>query len=318
MRAHAWIAVILATAFVCAARAADYPAHPIRLIVPFTPGGIVDIVARITAESLSRELGQAVVIDNRPGAGGTVGMYALAAQAPDGYVLGLATTGPLAIAPALTGIDAPNLTSISLLATSAQVLIVHPSLPAKSLRELVTYARHHPDEIAYASAGIGTTGHLAGALFESLADIDLLHVPYSGNQAALRDVLAGRVQVLLSPLPPVLTYIRDGKLRALAIAGPVRSRSLPEVPTIAESGWPGAEAEVWYGLVAPAKTPRVIVDALRRALHKAMTDGAFARGVLDAGADPGLSTPEAFARLIEDDRAKWKRVIDARAIGQER
>jgi tripartite-type tricarboxylate transporter receptor subunit TctC len=308
---------VLGTAVVVA----DYPTHPVRLIVPYTPGGIVDIVARITAAALASQLGQSVIVENRSGAGGTVGMKALAAAAPDGYTLGIATTGPLAIMPALQTSKAydplRDFTPVSLVATAPQMLLVYPGLPVHSVLELVSYARAHPGELAYASAGIGTTGHLAGALFESLAHVDLLHVPYTGNQGALRDVLAGRVQILFSPLPPVLQHIRTGRLRVLAVAGAARSKLLPEVPTIAETGWPGGESPVWYGLVAPANTPRAIVDRLLRALRVATAAEKLPRQLIDAGADPELSTPEVFQRLIIDENTKWKRIIEQRGIRAE-
>ena len=297
---------------------ADYPTHPVRLIVPYTSGGIVDIVARITAAALAGQLRQSVIVENRSGAGGTIGMKAVAAASADGYTLGIATTGPLAIMPALQPSSAydplRDFTPIALVATAPQLLLVHPALPAHSVQELVTYAKGHPGELAYASAGVGTTGHLAGALFESLAHVDLLHVPYTGNQGALRDVLAGRVPILFSPLPPVLQDVRTGKLRALAVAGPTRSKLLPQVPTIAEAGLPGAESPVWYGLVAPANTPRAIVDKLLHALQAATAAAKLPRQLLDAGADPELSTPEAFQRLIVEENAKWKRIVEQRGI----
>jgi tripartite-type tricarboxylate transporter receptor subunit TctC len=300
---------------------ADYPTHPVRLIVPYTPGGIVDIVARITAAALAGQLGQSVIVENRSGAGGTVGMKALAAAAPDGYTLGIATTGPLAIMPALQPSKAydplHDFTPVSLVATAPQMLLVYPGLPVDSVKELVSYARAHPGELTYASAGVGTTGHLAGALFESLAHVDLLHVPYTGNQGALRDVLAGRVQILFSPLPPVLQHIRTGKLRVLAVAGVARSKLLPEVPTIAEAGLPGGESPVWYGLVAPANTPRAVVVRLLQALRAATAGEKLPRQLIDAGADPDVSTPEAFQRLIIDESAKWKRIIEQRGIRAE-
>jgi len=300
---------------------AGYPTHPVRLIVPYTPGCIVDIVARITASALEGQLGQSVVVENRSGAGGTIGMKAVAAAAPDGYTLGIATTGPLAIMPALQPSAAydplRDFTPVSLVATAPQLLLVHSALPVQSVQELVSYARLHPGKLAYATAGVGTTGHLAGALFESLAHVDLLHVPYTGNQGALRDVLAGRVQILFSPLAPVLQDIRTGKLRALAVAGATRSRLLPDVPTIAEAGLPGGEALVWYGMVAPANTPRAIVDRLHQALQAAAAGGKLPRQLTDAGADADASTPEAFRRLIADENVKWKRIVDQRGIRAE-
>jgi tripartite-type tricarboxylate transporter receptor subunit TctC len=227
----------------------------------------------------------------------------------------------LAIMPALQPSSAydplRDFTPVSLLATAPQILLVHPALPAQSVQELVAYAKRHPGELAYASAGVGTTGHLAGALFESLAHVDLLHVPYTGNQGALRDALAGRVQILFSPLPPVLQDVRTGRLRALAVAGPTRSRLLPQVPTIAEAGLPGGESPVWYGLVAPANTPRAVVDRLQRALRAATAAEKLPRQLLDAGADPELSTPDAFRRLIVDENAKWKRIVEQRGIRTE-
>jgi tripartite-type tricarboxylate transporter receptor subunit TctC len=297
---------------------ANYPTHPIRLIVPYTPGGIVDIVARIVATALAEQLGQAIIVENRSGAGGTVGMKAVAAATPDGYTLGLATTGPLAIMPALQPSRAydplNDFTPISLVATAPQILLVGAALPVHSVQELMSYARLHPDELAYASAGVGTTGHLAGALFESLARVDLLHVPYAGNQGALRDVLAGRVQILFSPLPPVLQDVRAGKLRALAVAGAARSKLLPQVPTIAEAGLPGAEASAWYGLVAPANTPGAIVEKLQHALRAATAGSILPQRLANAGAEPQVSTREEFQQLIIDENFKWKQIIEQRGI----
>ena len=315
-------AILLGSPLVVTAEAAaDYPTRTVRLIVPYTPGGIVDIVARITAEALAGQLGQSVIVDNRSGAGGTVGMKALAVAAPDGYTLGIATTGPLAIMPALQRSKAydpiRDFAPVSLVATAPQLLLVHPSLPVHSVKELVSYAGTRPGELSYASAGVGTTGHLAGALFEALADVDLLHVPYTGNQGTPRDVLAGRVQILFSPLPPVLQDIRAGKLRALAVAGTTRSKHLPHVPTIAEAGLPGGESPVWYGLVAPANTPRAIVDKLLHALRAATAAQKLPRQLLESGADPELSTPESFLRLIADENIKWKRIIEQRGIRPE-
>jgi tripartite-type tricarboxylate transporter receptor subunit TctC len=304
-----------------AAGVVGYPTHPIRLIVPYTPGGIVDIVARITARALEGQLGQSVVVDNRSGAGGTIGMKALVAAAPDGYTLGIATTGPLAIMPALQPSAAydplHDFTPVSLVATASQLLLVHPALAVHSVQELVSYARLHPGQLAYASAGVGTTGHLAGALFEALARVQLLHVPYTGNQGALRDVLSGRVQILFSPLAPVRQDIRTGKLRALVVAGAARSPLLPDVPTIAEAGLPGGEAPVWYGIVAPANMPPAIVDRLHRALRAAGSDGKFLRQLADAGVDSDVSTPDAFRRLIADENVKWKRIVKERGIRAE-
>jgi tripartite-type tricarboxylate transporter receptor subunit TctC len=314
--------VLLGATFPATAQGiAGYPTRPVRLVVPYTPGGIVDIVARITARALEGELGRSVVVDNRSGAGGTIGMKTVAAAAPDGYTLGIATTGPLSIMPALQPSVAydplRDFTPVSLVATAPQLLLVNPALPIHSVQELVSYARLQPGELAYASAGVGTTGHLAGALFESITHVQLLHVPYTGNQGALRDVLTGRVQILFSPLSPVLQDIRTGKLRALAVAGMTRSRLLPDVPTIAEAGLPGGEALVWYGLVAPANTPRAIVDRLHQALLAADASGKLSRQLTDAGADPDVSTPEAFRRLIADENVKWKRIVKQRGIRAE-
>jgi tripartite-type tricarboxylate transporter receptor subunit TctC len=278
-------------------------------------------VARITARALEGQLGQSVVVDNRSGAGGTIGMKAVAAAAPDGYTLGIGTTGPLAIMPALHPSAAydplRDFTPVSLVATAPQLLLVHPEVPVHSVQELMSYARLHPGKLAYASAGVGTTGHLAGALFESLAQVQLLHVPYTGNQGALRDVLSGRVQILFSPLAPVRQDIRTGKLRALAVAGPTRSRLVPDVPTIAEAGLPGGESLVWYGLVAPANTPRAIVDRVHQALLAAAAGGKLPRQLTDAGADPVVSTPDAFRRLIADENIKWKQIVKERGIRTE-
>jgi tripartite-type tricarboxylate transporter receptor subunit TctC len=312
-------ALLLALACVPhAAWAQGYPAKPIRLIVPFGPGSTVDIMARALAGPLFEQLQQPVVVDNKPGAGGSVGVDVVAKAPRDGYTVGIGTTGPLTIDPALQSrmpFDTiRDLAPVSLIATGPNAMLVHPAVPAQTVRELVDYARAHPGALNFASAGVGSTNHLAGELFQSVAGVRMVHVPYKGNAEAMADLLSGRVQVLFSGLPPVMAQIQAGKIRPLAIAGPQRAATLPGVPTLAEAGLPGAEVVVWYGLIAPAGTPPEAIARLNAAVAKALARPDIRARFVDAGSDPSASTPEQFGRMIRADLARWKQVIVAANI----
>ena len=310
-------AVVLALAAPLALAQA-YPVKPIRLIVPFGPGSTVDIMARALAGPLFEQMQQPIVVENRAGAGGSVGVDAIAKAPKDGYTVGIGTTGPLAINPALQSrmpFDTlADLAPVSLIATGPNAVLINPGVPVRSVKDLVAYGKAHPDELNFASAGVGSTNHLAGELFKSVAGVQMVHVPYKGNAEALADLMSGRVQVLFSGLPPVMAQVQAGKVRVLAIAGPSRAASLPDVPTVADAGLPGAEVLVWYGLLAPAGTPREVIARLNAEVVKAMARAEIRARFLEAGSDPASSTPEEFSRMIRADLAKWKQVISTANI----
>lgn len=305
---------LLALATALPAAAQDYPARPIRLIAPFAAGSTVDILARALAIPLSQQLKQTVVVENRGGAGGNIGVDLVAKAPKDGYTIGIGTTGPMTVNPALYGDKMPfdtqkDLAMIGLIASSPNVLLVDPAIPVKTLPELVAFAKAHPGQLNFASSGIGSTNHLAGELFRSLAKVNIVHVPYKGNQDAVTDMLAHRVQMLFSGVPPVLGFIKAGQLRPIAIAGPSPSAALPGVPTVAQAGLPGAEVVAWYGLIAPAGTPPAIVDRLNRELTIALDKPDVRAQLAAAGADPSPGLPAAFDKLVASELVLWKRVI---------
>ncbi|WP_338618874.1 tripartite tricarboxylate transporter substrate binding protein [Pigmentiphaga sp. CHJ604] len=311
---HTALALSIMTGALGAAHAQDYPTRPIRLIAPFAAGSSVDILARALAQPLSRQLGQPVVVENKGGAGGNIGVDMVAKAPKDGYTIGIGTTGPMTVNPTLYGSKMPfdtrkDLAMVGVIASSPNVLLVHPSVPARSLQELVAYARAHPGGLNFASSGVGSTNHLAGELFKSLAQVEIVHVPYKGNQDALTDLLAQRVQILFSGVPPVLSFIKSGQLRALAVAGPEPSPALPGVPTVAQAGLPGAEVVAWYGLIAPAGTPRPVIERLNAELRKALALPEVRAQLASAGADPSNDGPEAFSRLVDTELQRWQRVI---------
>jgi tripartite-type tricarboxylate transporter receptor subunit TctC len=303
------------------ALAQAWPARPIRLISPFSAGSTVDIMARTIAPPLGELLGQNVVVENRGGAGGNIGVDAVAKAAPDGYTLGIGTTGPLAINPHLMA-KVPydptrDFAPVVLLAQGPNVLVVHPSVPARTVAELVALAKAKPGTLSYGSAGVGSTGHLAGELFRSLAGIDIAHVPYKGNQDALTDVIAGQIQIVFSGLPPILSSVQAGRIRALAIAGDRRLPPIPDVPTVAEAGLKGAEVMPWYGVIAPAGTPSDVVDRLNAAVTKVMAQPDVRAKFLATGSDPAVGTPAAFATLIREEGVRWRDVIRKAGIKAE-
>jgi tripartite-type tricarboxylate transporter receptor subunit TctC len=278
------------------------------VIVPFTAGGGTDIVARTIMPKIGDALGGTIVIENRGGAGGVVGTATVASAAPDGYTLGLVSAGH-AVNPSLYK-NLPydsigGFQPISLLCSGPGVLVVNPSLPVNSVKELIDYVKAQPKPMAFASAGVGTPPHLAGELFLVMAGLKLTHVPYRGNDQVMLDVITNRVPISFPTIPSALPFIQANKLRALAVTSAVRATPLPDVPTIAEAGLPGYEASSWYGLLAPAKTPSPIVAALQAAVAKAMQTPALRERLLSEGLEPVGSTPEAFATALQVDTAKW-------------
>ena len=278
----------------------DYPTRPITLIVPYAPGGGNDVLARGVAEPMSKTLGQQIVIENHGGAGGSIGTRQVAKSAPDGYTLGLGGTGTLAIDPTLypnAGYDPrKDFAPVGLIATSPLIILVNPSLPAHNVQELIALAKAQPGKLNYASAGSGSGIHLGTVLFAETAGIELTHIPYKGSGPALTDLLGGHVSIYFSSLPPAIGLVKEGKLRALGVTGLKRSPIFPDVPTVAEQGLPGFEAVLHYGIVAPAGTPRPIVDKLNAALRAALNSDDVHRRIATEGAEPLPTTPDAIRR----------------------
>jgi tripartite-type tricarboxylate transporter receptor subunit TctC len=295
------------------AAAQSYPSKPIRLIVPFAAGGGNDNVARLVGKRLADGLGQPVLVDNRPGAGGVVGAELAAKSAPDGYTLFLGGVGSHAINPnlheKLPYDPIKDFAPVALLAQAPLVLVVHPSVPANSVAELTAYARAHPGKLNFASNGNGSSSQLAAVMFDSMAGVEMVHVPYKGLSPALADLLSGQVQLMFSSVVAILPHIKAGKLRGLAVTGAKRLASLPELPTIAESGLPGYEASSWYGILAPAGTPREIVARLNAELTKALEQPEVRASLLAEGAEPVGGSPEAFAAHIRAEKERLGKLI---------
>jgi tripartite-type tricarboxylate transporter receptor subunit TctC len=299
--------------FIGAASAEDYPSRPITLIVPFPPGGSTNIVMRIIAEKLSVLLGEQVVVDNRAGAGGTAGTRALAKSTADGYTIGLGYSGPLGIAPSLypgLGYDPrEDFAPIGRVATAPNTLVVHPSFPAKTIAELIAYAKARPGKVNFGSAGIGTVSHLAGEYFASRAGIRLVHIPYKGTGPALTDLIGGHIPMAFAPIPASHAQAAAGTLRMLAVTSLKRSALMPDVPTIAESGLPGFEAVLRYGLIAPAGTPPAIIARLNKQLNIALAAADVRKRLEFEGAEPLPSTPEEYAADIDREETQWSKVV---------
>lgn len=306
-------------ALVCAAVSAPawaqtYPSRPIRVVVPFPAGGGTDIVARIVMRKVADSLGGTSVIDNRAGAGGTIGTELVAKAPADGYTIGI-VSGSHAINPALyrkLAYDSINdFAPITLLVSGPGLLVVHPSLPAKSVPDLIALARARPGQMSYASAGNGTPPHLAAELFKSMANVKIDHVPYKGNTAAFADLLSGQVVMSFPTIPSALPLVKAGRLRALAVTSKERSRIVPDVPTIAASGLPGYEASSWYAALAPAGTPAAIVNRLHQAIAKALEQSDVRETLVTQGLEPVGNTPTQFAQLLRSEMEKWAKVVSA-------
>ncbi len=301
--------------------AGAYPNKPLRLIVPFPPGGGNDTLARLVGQRLGEQLGQQVVVDNRGGAGGVIGAATAAGSIPDGYTLFLGSLGNLAHNPALKS-DLPynpprDFAPISLLATSAFMLAVHPAVTAKTARDLVALAKASPGKLNYASAGTGSSLHMTGELFKHATGTDMLHVPYKGTGPAITDLLGGRVQLIFSTMPPVLPHVKTGKLRALAVTSAKRAAAAPEVPTVAESAVPGFDVSNWQGILAPAKTPAALVSRLNRDVLTTLKLPVMIEALAAQGLEAFASTPEQFATLIRAEIAKYTQVVKAAGIKAE-
>jgi tripartite-type tricarboxylate transporter receptor subunit TctC len=318
-KARAALAALLLSALAGAA-SAQYPSHPVRFIVPSAVGGGTDIIARAIALKLSESLGAQFVVENRPGAGQMIGIE-LAAKAPaDGYTI-LMAASTLAINPimykAVPYDPVRDFAPITQAATLPNVVVVHPSLPVKSITELIAYAKAHPGQLNFASAGIGTSPQMSIELLKSMAGIDMVHIPYKGTAPGVVDVLAGQVLVMAPNVLTALPHIKSGKLRALAVTSPKRSAALPDVPTVAEAGLPGYDSTQWYGVLAPAGTQREIVARLHGAIARALRDEEVGRRLAADGAEPVGSSPEEFTAFIKSETEKWAKVARAAGIKAE-
>jgi tripartite-type tricarboxylate transporter receptor subunit TctC len=314
LRAAALIlACVAALPFRYARAAETYPTRPIMLIVPFPPGGANDLLARLVGERMGRALGQSIVVENRSGAGGNIGSRQAARSAPDGYTMLLTFSGTIAINPELyanIGYDSnKDLTAIGTIATAPAVVVVNPTVPAKTLRELIDYAKAHPGELTYGSSGTGTVVHVSAEMMLEAADVKIRRIPYSGTGPAVSDLLGGHVQMMLPPIPSVIGLVKSGQLRALAVTGKERSPLMPDVPTASEAGVPGFASEQLIGLMAPAGTPRQIIERLNSELRAAVTDAAISQRILEVGAAPLAGSPEEYATLAAADKKAWGTIV---------
>lgn len=315
MRLIARLCAVVFFGFAGGALGQTWPAKPVRLIVPYPPGGSADILARAIGQKLSEGIGQQVIIDNRPGAGTAIGAEATAKAAPDGYTILLGTVSSHAINPALTpGLKydpIKDFAPVSLVASIPFALIVHPSLSANSLNELIALAKARPGALNFSSAGTGTSNHLAGELFKSMTGTFMVHIPYKGSAPALNDLIAGQVQLMFDLVLTSAPHVKSGAVRALAVTGRERSAALPGVPTVAESGVPGYEVSAWFGFFAPAGTPPSVVNALNAETIKTMRLPDLRERLASQGADAVTNTPEQFTAYVREELGKWTRVVKA-------
>ncbi len=312
------LALLASATTAATANAAElYPTRPIRLVSPFAAGGGNDMISRAMAQALGRNLGQGVVVDNRPGANTIIGMDLVAKSPADGYTLimtGSTIAINAALNPRLPYDSLRDFVAVSQIAATPLIVAVHPSLPAASIKELIALARKRPGELNFPSAGVGNVSHLAGELFNVMAGVRLVHVPYKGSAPATTDLLSGRVSVMFNSAFALLPYVKSGRLRALAVTGRARSALLPAVPTVMESGLSGYEAGTWYGLLAPAATPPAIINRLHAQTVRALADEEVRRRLVEEGLDPVGNTPAEFAAYIRAEMTKWAGVIKAAGV----
>jgi len=314
------VAAIITGIAAISAFAQDYPSKPVRIVVPFAPGGGTDLSARVIAQKLSESLGANFVVDNRPGAAGIVGTEMIAKSKPDGYAL-LVVSSSHAINPAmypkLPYDTARDFVPISLLLSGPSLVVAHPSLPAKNARELIALAKAKPGTLTFASAGHGTPPHMAGELFRALAGIDLVHIPYKGNGPAYTDLMAGQVSLMFPNIATSLPYVRSGRMRALGVGSKTRSAIAPEIPTINESGLPGYEMSSWFGLLAPAGTPVAIVTRLQQEIARIFKQAEVREKLLAQGVEPVGGTPQEFTAFLHNETTQWAKVIKSSGLKPE-
>lgn len=314
-------AIGLAAGAASAQPAARFPERPMRMVVPFAPGGSTDIFARLVAAKMSEDIGQQIVVDNKPGAGGNIGAEAVARSAPDGYTLLVGTPGPLTINPNLMKSmpydPARDLVGVGQIVNVQSVLVVNPATGIASVHELIDRARAQPGKLSYASPGLGSSPNLAMELFAAQAGIRIESIQYKSDSQALTDVMSGQVPIMIANIAGVLPHIRSGKLRALAVAGPRRSALLPDVPTVSEAGLAGYAVTGWAGLLAPAGTPSPVIEQLNRALNKALATPDVVAKIEQQSAEPAPVSPKAFDAFMADERARWAEVIKRTGISVE-
>jgi tripartite-type tricarboxylate transporter receptor subunit TctC len=301
--------------FASALAAAQYPNKPIKIVVPFTAGGTTDILARAVGAELQKTFNQTVVVENKPGAGGNIGADSVAKSTPDGYTLLMGTVGThginVTLYPKMPYDAVKDFAPVSLVAGVPNVLVAAPTFPANTVKEVIDAAKKEPNKITFASSGSGTSIHLSAELFKMLSNTQMTHVPYKGSAAALPDLMSGQVNIMFDNAPTVIPHIRGGKLKAMAVTSSTRSPALPNVPTIAEAGLPGFEASSWFGVLAPAGTPKEIVDKLSQTIGKALATPEMKERLAHQGADAVGSTPEQFAAHIKSEIEKWAKVVKA-------
>jgi len=312
------VIAVMALAMQSGAHAQQFPTKPVRIVAPFAAGSTIDIIGRIISPRLHEALGQPVIVENRPGAGGMIGVDYVAKSVPDGHTLVIGALGPLAMNPALypkTPFDpGKDFAAVSLLATGPVVIAVHPSIPAHDIKELVEFARKRPGQLNFGSPGVGSSPHLTGELFKLITKTNIVHVPYKGNAEAITDLIGGQLSMVFTGVPPVVPLAKAGKVRLLATTGKERMANLPDVPTIKEAGITGADVLIWYGVVAPAGTPKDVIVRLNREIVKAMNTPDVRDKFAQQGVDPAASTPEEFAEFIRTEVARWGKVIRTAGI----
>ena len=310
---HAWntLAGVVMLLSAATTLAQNFPLKPVRIVVPFPPGGGADTLARIMEPKLAGIWAQPIVVENRPGASGHIGADFVAKSAPDGTTLLMSSTA------SLTEKNVDQFAPVSLVSASAYIVAANPGVAAGNIRELIALAKVKPGKLSFGSSGTGAASHLSAELFKSMAGVDLLHVPYKGTGQAVTDLLAGHVNLMFGPAQTVMPYVRAGKLKALAVTGSKRSDTLPDLPTVAESGLPGYEAVGWFGLLAPAATPKATVAKLSADVNRVLAMGEVREKMLGLGADPAANAPEEFARFIRDDQAKWSKLMKEAGIKAE-
>jgi tripartite-type tricarboxylate transporter receptor subunit TctC len=310
-----FVAVLgLASVLTLQAHAAEqtFPSKVVRILVGAPPGGSNDIFARAIGQRITPSLGQQVIVDNRPGANQLIAADLTAKAPADGHTLYITTTSfaaGVAIQPKLPFDPVNDLTGVTMVGNGPMVLVVHPSLPAKTAKDLVAIARSKPGQLNYTSSGVGSINHMAMEVFKAQAKVDVVHIPHKGMSPALTDLMAGNVQILIVSLPSVAGQMKSGRLRALGVTGEKRTTFAPELPTIAESGVPGYEASLWWGIFAPSKTPKPVIDRLNGEIHKAMASPEMKKLYVEFGAEPSPTTPEAFTAMVKKEIAKWSKVV---------
>jgi tripartite-type tricarboxylate transporter receptor subunit TctC len=322
MKGHViWMLAALALFYALPTPAQPYPSRPIRFIVPFPPGGSTDTYARIVSRKLAEALGQSIVIDNRPGAGGALGAELAAKAVPDGYTIWIGQDGNLALGPAMRPANnydpVRDFAPITLLVKTPQVIAVNEGSPFASLKDLVAAAKKAPGTLTYGSAGLGTTGHILGVFFNQAAGIEVTHVPYKGAAPAMFDLRGGRISYLATSMPAAVQFAKEGRIRILATSGRQRARVMPDIPTVAESGYPIFETIIWHGVLAPAKTPRDVIARLNREILAVLAMPDVQKLLLAEGGELSPSSPAEFSEFLRSEVAKWAKVIKQAGITAE-